>query len=86
MTSNWIARFQKVAVESINSHINSPKDLSSATVTGEIDREALPRVELMLNRFRNLALTVSTEPSAFKLTIPTPLNFMTPKLRLEVRL
>ena len=85
-TCTWIARFQVSALVSINSKLNSPLALSSATVTGEIDREALPGVELKLNRSWNLARAGPAEPSAWKLTIPSPLNLMTPKAKPKDRL
>ena len=78
MTCTWIARFQVSELESINSQLNSPLVLSSSTVTGEIDREALPKVELKLNRFWNLGLTGPAEPSALMVNTIPSLNFMKP--------
>ena len=53
ITSTWIARTQTSELEAINSQVNVPLALSSAAVTGEINREALCGVKLALNRSWN---------------------------------
>ena len=57
ITCTSIARTQTSELEAINSQVNIPLALSSAVVTGEINREALCGVKLPLNRSLNWSLT-----------------------------